>query len=86
MGYNPKEALREAGWGLGNTNEAADEVLNSLTKEQTEFLISFNKRMQAAASEVQAHEWTAPEATQQGFDAAMLCMCGVWSGSGEALN
>jgi hypothetical protein len=84
MAYDSLEALRAAGFFSGEPNPAVEEVLRGLTKEETEFLISFESKIKAAMPEVQAHShgWSTPEAAQQGLDAAMLCACGLWSGSG----
>jgi 2-methylcitrate dehydratase PrpD len=84
MAYDSLEALRAAGFLSGAPNPAVEEVLRSLTEEETEFLISLKSNLKAAMPEVQAHsqEWSTPEAAQQGLDAAMLCQCGIWSGSG----
>lgn len=85
MAYDSLEALRAAGFVSSEPNAAVGEVLRSLTKEETEFLISFESRIKAAMPEVEAHSaegWSTPEAAQQGLDAAMLCACGAWSGSG----
>lgn len=88
MAYDSLDALRSAGWFVkGEPTGEVEEILRGLTKEQAEFLISFQSRIQAAMPEVVAHsqdggQWTTPEATQQGLDAAMLCACGAWSGSG----
>jgi len=48
-------------------------------------LISVKNRLAAVLPDVVAHSagWTRPESTQEGFDAAMLCACGAWSGAGQ---
>lgn len=85
MAYNSAEALREAGILGGPMSTELEEFYASLTKEETDVLISLKSRLNAALPEVEAHsqDWTKPEATQHGFDAAMLCACGLWSGSGS---
>lgn len=85
MAYNSAEALRDAGILGGTMSTELEEFYASLTKEETEVLISLKSRLSAAIPEVmaQSQDWTKPEATQHGFDAAMLCACGLWSGSGS---
>lgn len=82
MAYNPAEALREAGILGGTMSPEVEEFYASLTQEETETLISLRNRLNALLPEVVAHEWDRPEATAEGLDAAMLCLCGAWSGSG----
>lgn len=88
MSYSSLETLKESGFISGELTPGVKDVLSSLTKEETEFLISFENRIKAAMPEVQAHEqdWDSPEAAQQGLEAAMLCACGAWSGSGTGLE
>jgi len=85
MTYNPTEALREAGILGGTMSAELEEFYASLTQQETETLISVKNRLSAILPDVVAHsqEWSSPEATQEGFDAAMLCACGAWSGSGS---
>jgi hypothetical protein len=85
MAYNSAEALREAGILGGTMAPELEEFYASLTKEETDVLISVKNRLTAVLPDVVAHsqDWTRPEATQEGFDAAMLCACGAWSGSGS---
>jgi len=88
MTYNPTEALREAGILGGTMSAELEEFYGSLTQQETETLISVKNRLAAILPDVVAHsqEWATPEASQDGFDAAMLCACGAWSGSGSNAN
>jgi hypothetical protein len=85
MAFNSVDALREAGVVGATIPPELEEFYGKLTKEETDFLISFKTRLSAVLPDVEAHsqDWTKPEATQEGFDASMLCMCGAWSGSGQ---
>ncbi|MFH8384647.1 StsA-related sactipeptide RiPP [Kitasatospora sp. NPDC018058] len=84
MTFNSLEALREAGILGGTMAPELEEFYASLTPEETRVLISTKTRLMAVLPDVVAHsqEWSSPESTQEGFDAAMLCACGAWSGSG----
>jgi hypothetical protein len=84
MSFNALDALREAGILDAGTTPALEELYTNLTPEETRILISAKHRLMAILPDVVAHaqDWAAPEATREGFDAAMLCACGVWSGSG----
>jgi hypothetical protein len=86
MAYNSREALRAAGILNGSMSPALEELFSSLTQEEAETLISVKQRADALAPDVTAHshDWTKPEASQQGFEATTLCACGAWSGSGAA--
>jgi hypothetical protein len=86
MAFNSADALREAGIIGGTMSPELEEFYGSLTQQEAEVLISTKSRLVALFPDVVAHsqEWSTPEATEQGFDAAMLCACGVWSGSGAA--
>jgi len=85
MAFNPVEALRQAGIVTGDQPVEVEQFYASLSKEETETLISITNRLTAVLPDVVAHsqEWSRPEATQDGFDAALLCACGAWSGSGS---
>ncbi|MGW4640211.1 StsA-related sactipeptide RiPP [Sphaerisporangium sp. NPDC004334] len=88
MAFDPREALREAGILGGPVPEDLQGAFASLSQEETELLISLKNRIPAILPEVLAHsleggEWDRPEASQHGFEAAMLCACGLWSGSGQ---
>jgi len=63
-----------------------EEFYATLSQEETDVLISISSRLSAVLPDVVAHsaDWTRPESTQGGFDAAMSCTCGHWSGSGAA--
>jgi hypothetical protein len=84
MSLSPVEALREAGIIGGTMQPALEEFYNSLTDHEVEVLISTKNRLLEVFPDVVAHsqDWTSPESAQEGFDAAMLCACGAWSGSG----
>lgn len=86
MTFNSAEALREAGILGGEMSPELEEFYASLTQQETEVLISTRNRLTALFPDVVAHsqEWSTPTAAGQDFDAAMLCMCGVWSGSGQS--
>lgn len=84
MAFNSAQALRDAGILGGTMSTELEEFYASLSKEETELLISLRTRLSAILPDVEAHEWTKPEASQGGFDAAMLCMCSIWSGAGDA--
>ena len=90
MTFEPAEALRRAGLIEGAVPAELAHFYQSLTKEETDTLISLKNRLMASVrgSEVVAHseDWTKPEATEQGLDAAMMCACGAWSGSGTNPN
>ncbi|MCY0928616.1 hypothetical protein OTB20_20895 [Streptomyces sp. H27-H1] len=88
MTFNALESLRTAGVIGGTMAPALEEFYASLTPEETKVLISTKTRLAAILPDVVAHsqDWTSPEATKEGFDAAMLCACGLWSGSGQAEN
>jgi hypothetical protein len=85
MAYNPAEALRAAGILDGPMAPELEEFYASLTQQETETLISLKSRLEDILPEVVAHsqDWATPEAAQQGFDAAMLCACSIWSGAGS---
>ncbi|WP_328301962.1 MULTISPECIES: StsA-related sactipeptide RiPP [unclassified Streptomyces] len=88
MTFNALESLRAAGVLGGTMAPALEEFYASLTPEETKVLISTKTRLAAILPDVVAHsqDWSSPEATKEGFDAAMLCACGLWSGSGQAEN
>ncbi|MGW6706502.1 StsA-related sactipeptide RiPP [Streptomyces sp. NPDC054956] len=88
MTFNALESLRAAGVIGGTMAPALEEFYASLTPEETKVLISTKTRLAAILPDVVAHsqDWSSPEATKEGFDAAMLCACGLWSGSGQAEN
>lgn len=88
MSFNSLEALRSAGVIGGTMAPALEEFYASLTQEETTVLISTKNRLAAILPDVVAHsqEWSSPEASKEGWDATMLCACGVWSGSGHAQN
>ena len=88
MDQNPEAALRAAGLLSGPLSPELEQFYATLTKKETEVLLSVASRIDALLSDVSAHsqeqDWTKPEASQQGFDATTLCACGAWSGSGIA--
>ena len=85
MGYNPEAALRAAGIVNGEQPPEIVHFYASLTEQETKTLISLKSRLDAVLPDVVAHsaDWQTPEATQQGFDAAMMCLCSIWSGGGS---
>ncbi|MFC4533339.1 StsA-related sactipeptide RiPP [Sphaerisporangium dianthi] len=88
MAFDPRQALREAGILGGPIPEEVEGAFATLTKEETDLLISLKSRIPAMLPEVLAHslsggQWNKPEAAQHGFETAMLCACGAWSGSGQ---
>ncbi|MFI1995417.1 StsA-related sactipeptide RiPP [Actinoplanes sp. NPDC020271] len=86
MSFDPTQTLRDAGLISGEISPELQEFYAGLSQEETEVLISTRNRLAAVLPEVSAHSagWTTPEAAGQDYDAAMLCMCGAWSGSGNA--
>ena len=83
MTYNSADALREAGILGGQMSPELEEFYASLTQEETETLISVRNRLVERLPDVVAHEgWSTPESSSEEIDAAMLCACGAWSGSG----
>jgi transcriptional regulator with XRE-family HTH domain len=82
--YNPADALRDAGILGGQMSPELEDFYANLTREETETLISVRNRLVELLPDVVAHEgWSTPEATSEQIDAAMLCACGAWSGSGS---
>ncbi|MFI1995416.1 StsA-related sactipeptide RiPP [Actinoplanes sp. NPDC020271] len=88
MAFNAADALREAGILSGPMTPEVEEFFSTLSESETQVLISTRNRLAAVLPDVVAHSatWAKPEASEQDFDAAMLCMCGAWSGSGNAQN
>ncbi len=86
MTFNSADVLREAGILGGQMSPELEEFYGSLTQQEVEVLVSTRSRLAALFPDVVAHsqEWSTPVAAEQGFDAAMLCQCGIWSGSGQA--
>jgi hypothetical protein len=86
MAFNSADALREAGIIGGTMTPELEEFFGNLSEAETQVLISTKSRLAAALPDVVSHSatWTKPESTDQDFDAAMLCACGIWSGSGMA--
>ena len=84
MSFDPEAFLRGAGIVQGSVPPEVEKVYRSMTKQEADVLVSLKNRLLAGSAEVVAHseDWAKPQATQEGFDAAMLCLCGVWSGSG----
>jgi len=85
MSHDSAAELRQAGILGGQMAPELEEFFGNLTKEETDVLISLKNRINAIQPDVVAHsaDWNTPEAAQEGFDAAMLCACGAWSGSGQ---
>lgn len=86
MAFNAADALRAAGIIGSQDSAQLEEFCKTLTEQETQVLISTRDRLLSFFPDVVAHsqDWATPEAAKQGFDAAMLCACGLWSGSGEA--
>lgn len=87
--FDTEQTLRAAGLLSGPVTPAVSAVYASMTKEETDLLISLSARLKAEAQEpeVVAHsaEWSTPgAAAADGLDAIELCFCGVWSGSGAS--
>jgi len=85
MAFNSLEALREAGMVAATAGPEVLDFYAGLTQNEVEVLISVKSRLDALLPDVQAHsqQWASPEATDQGFDAAMQCACAAWSGAGQ---
>lgn len=84
MAFDAVEALRAAGV-LGDSVPAeVVESFRSLSRQETELLISLKGRLSTILPEVVAHSqaWTSPEAASTGMVAEPACACGIWSGSG----
>ncbi|MGW4640209.1 StsA-related sactipeptide RiPP [Sphaerisporangium sp. NPDC004334] len=90
MAFDPRRSLREAGILGDSPAPGLEAALATLTEEEANLLISLKNRVPGLVPEVLAHSldggWNRPEAAQHGFEAAMLCACGLWSGSGNAEN
>jgi hypothetical protein len=87
MSFDSVEALRRAGILGGAISPQLEVFFSGLSEEETELLVKLKNKLVASLPEVVAHsqDWAKPEATAEGHDAAMLCACGVWSGSGSSL-
>ena len=85
MASDSPDALREAGILGATMQPELEEFYASLTKDEAEVLISLKSRLDRVLPDVMAHsqEWTRPKATEEGFEAAMLCACGLWTGCGK---
>jgi hypothetical protein len=83
MTYNAAEALRAAGIIGGQMSPELESFYASLSKDETDVLISVKSRLEAVLPDVIAHSYAKPEATEEDFAAAMLCACGLWTGSGS---
>jgi len=84
MSMSSVQALREAGLVSGELPPALEDFYATLTEDEVSVLISTKTRLEAILPDVEAHSWNPPESTQEGFDAAMLCACSIWSGAGSA--
>jgi hypothetical protein len=82
MTYNAADDLRAAGILSGEMSPELEEFYAGLTRAEAGTLISVKSRLEALLPDVVAHSYTAPEVSEQDFDASMLCMCGAWSGAG----
>jgi hypothetical protein len=85
MDQNPVEVLRAAGLLSEPLTPELEQFYATLTKKETEVLLSVTSRIDALLSDVSAHsmDWTTPGASQEGFEAAMSCACGQWTGAGN---
>ncbi|MEW9532575.1 StsA-related sactipeptide RiPP [Microbispora sp. NPDC049125] len=85
MAFDPRETLREAGVLSSSTAPEVEEAFATLTREETDLLVSLKSRLPAVLPEVMAHsgEWATPEVEAHELEAAASCMCGAWSGSGS---
>jgi 2-methylcitrate dehydratase PrpD len=88
MSFDALDALRQAGILEPGATPVLEELFSGLSPEETRILIAAKGRIRTALPDVEAHsqDWAAPEATSEGFNAAMLCACGAWSGSGSSAN
>ncbi|MCW2876904.1 MAG: hypothetical protein JWQ95_1004 [Sphaerisporangium sp.] len=91
MAFDPRETLREAGVLGSSTAPEVEEAFATLTREETDLLVSLKSRLPAALPEVLAHsgdggQWTTPEVEAHNLEVAPACMCGAWSGSGSGAN
>jgi len=89
--FDTEQTLRAAGLLSGPVTSAASAVYASMTKEETDLLITLSTRLKAQSQEpeVVAHseEWSTPEAAAaDGIDAIEMCFCGAWSGSGASAS
>jgi len=86
MAFNSVTSLRDAGLISGGLRPELEDFFASLTETEVNTLVSLKSRLAEVLPEVEAHsaQWSAPTATQEGFDAAMLCACSIWSGAGAA--
>ena len=86
MAYDPLAELRSAGLIGGAMTPELEQFFGGLSKNEVDVLVSTKERLGSILPDVMAHsaDWASPEATQEGFDAAMLCACGLWSGSGSS--
>ena len=87
MPYDPLKALKAAGILEGPLSADAEKAIGTLSQDDVDLIISHKANLPAvvpaaAAPRPQA-AWTAPQATTMSMQAAMSCMCGVWSGSGS---
>ncbi|WP_049570332.1 StsA-related sactipeptide RiPP [Nonomuraea sp. SBT364] len=84
MAFDPKEALREAGILNDPIAAEVEEAFATLTREETDLLISLKDKIPAALPEVLSGEqWARPEVEVHTIEPDAKCMCGAWSGSGS---
>ncbi|MFC4586155.1 StsA-related sactipeptide RiPP [Sphaerisporangium corydalis] len=90
MAFDPRQTLRDAGVLSSSTRPEIEEAFATLTREETDLLVSLKSRLPAVLPEVMAHsgdgQWTTPEVEAHDLDAAASCLCGAWSGSGSGAN
>ena len=85
MTYDALGALRTAGLVGDTLTPELENFYSGLSKNEVDVLVSTKEKLASILPDVTTHsvDWASPEATAEGFDAAMLCACGLWSGSGS---
>ncbi|MGI5286217.1 StsA-related sactipeptide RiPP [Nonomuraea polychroma] len=84
MAFDPKQALREAGVLSDPIAAEVEAAFATLTKEETDLLISLKGKLPAALPQVLAGgPWARPEVEVHSQEADASCLCGAWSGSGS---
>jgi hypothetical protein len=85
MAFDPKEALREAGVLNDPIAAEVEAAFATLTKEETDLLISLKGKLPSALPLVMAGgQWERPEVeVHNEGEAEASCLCGAWSGSGS---
>ncbi|MEU7746681.1 MULTISPECIES: StsA-related sactipeptide RiPP [unclassified Nonomuraea] len=84
MAFDPKEALRAAGVLNDPIAAEVEAAFATLTKEETDLLISLKDKLPAALPVVMAGgQWARPEVEVHNESPEASCLCGAWSGSGS---